>query len=232
MTPHVEPRLNHCANVTGVVFQKHKSSASPIGRGATYGACMLFRKVLTVAALAVALAGQARAADDPAAAQVDKFCHAVLQVGGAGLPARTQQLQPLIDKYFDIPAMAHFAVGEPWMQWSAADRSVVVTAMSRFTAARYASALNPNHGQQCVVDPAVVTRGPDKLVKSKMTEAGDSTSVNYRLRESAGAWKVIDVYYEGASQLLMQRSDFAAVIRDKGAPGLVAKLKELTAKMR
>jgi phospholipid transport system substrate-binding protein len=201
---------------------------------------MSFRKVLTVTVLAAAFAGQARAAEDPAAIQVDKFCHAVLQAtagasGGSGLQARTQQLLPLIDQHFDIGAMAHFAVGEPWAQWSAADRAVVVNAMSRFTAARYASALEASHGQQqqqCVVDPAVVTRGPDKLVKSKMVEGGTSTSVNYRLRESGGAWKVIDVYYEGASQLLMQRADFAAIIRDKGAPGVVAKLKELTAKMR
>jgi phospholipid transport system substrate-binding protein len=191
------------------------------------------RKVLTIAALAAALAGQARAAEDPAAAQIDRFCHAVLQVTAQanGVQARTQQLQPLVDKYFDIGSMAHFAVGEPWAQWSPADRSVVVGAMSRFTAARYASALNGGQGQRCVVDPAVVTRGPDKLVKSKIVESGGSTSVNYRLRESGGAWRVIDVYYEGASQVVMQRADFAGVIRDKGAPGLVAKLKELTAKM-
>ena len=194
------------------------------------------RKVLTIVAFAAALAGQAKAAEDPAAAQVDRFCHAVLEVtakaGGAGLPARTQQLQPLVDKYFEIGAMAHFAVGEPWAKWSAAERAVVVGALSRFTAARYASALDANHGQQCVVDPAVVTRGPDKLVKSKIVEPGDSTSVNYRLREAGGAWKVIDVYYEGVSQLVMQRADFAGVIRQKGAAGLVARLKELTAKMR
>lgn len=197
---------------------------------------MLMRKVLTIAAFVTALAGQAQAAEDPAAAQVDRFCHAVLQVtaqaGGAGLQARTQQLEPLVEKYFDIGSMAHFAVGEPWAQWSPADRSVVVSAMSRFTAARYASALGAGHEQRCVVDPAVATRGPDKLVKSKIVESGGDTSVNYRLREAGGAWKVIDVYYEGASQLVMQRADFAAVIRDKGAPGLVAKLKELTAKMR
>jgi phospholipid transport system substrate-binding protein len=194
------------------------------------------RKVLTITALAVAFACRAQAAEDPAAAQVDRFCQAVLQAtaqaGGAGLQARAQQLQPLVDKYFDVGSMARFAVGEPWSQWSAADRSTVVSAMSRFTAARYASALDANPGQRCLVDPAVVTRGPDKLVKSKIVEPADSTSVNYRLRETGGAWKVIDVYYEGASQLVMQRADFAAVIRDKGAPGLVAKLKELTAKMR
>jgi phospholipid transport system substrate-binding protein len=198
---------------------------------------MLMRRVLTITAFAVAFACQAQAAEDPAAAQVDRFCQAVLQAtaqagAGAGVQARAQQLQPLVDRYFDVASMARFAVGEPWSQWSAADRSVVVSAMSRFTAARYASALDANPGQRCVVDASVVTRGPDKLVKSKIVEPGESTSVNYRLRETAGAWKVIDVYYEGASQLVMQRADFAAVIGDKGAPGLVAKLKELTAKMR
>jgi phospholipid transport system substrate-binding protein len=193
------------------------------------------RKVLTITACVAALAGPASAAEDPAATQVDRFCHAVLQAtaqaGGAGLQARTQSLEPLVDKYFDVGAMARFAVGEPWAQWSAADRSVVVSAMSRFTAARYASALDSNHGQKCVVDPAVVTRGPDKLVKSKIVDPTGATSLNYRLRETGGAWRVIDVYYEGVSQLVTQRAEFATVIRDKGAPGLVAKLKELTAKM-
>jgi phospholipid transport system substrate-binding protein len=197
---------------------------------------MSIRKMLTIAAFATALGGAAQAAEDPAAAQVDRFCHGVLQVSAqpsaAGLKARAQQLQPLIERYFDVGLMAHFAVGDPWAQWSAADRAVVVSALSRFTAARYATELGAGQRQQCVVDPAVVTRGPDKLVRSKIVGQGDSASVNYRLRESGGAWKVIDVYYEGASQLVMERADFAGIIRDKGAPGLVAKLKELTADVR
>ncbi len=197
---------------------------------------MLIREILSIALLATVLGGAAQAAEDPAAGQVDKFCHAVLQVSAqadaAGLQARAQRLQPLIEKYFDVELMARFAVGEPWAAWSAADRSVVISALSRFTAARYATELDHGRQQQCMVDPSVVTRGPDKLVKSKIVEQAESSSVNYRLRQSGDAWKVIDVYYNGASQLLMERADFASVIREKGAPGLVAKLKELTAKMR
>jgi len=107
-----------------------------------------------------------------------------------------------------------------------------VAALTRHTAARYAQEFDSYTGQKCVVDPAVQTRGPDKLVKSQIVEPHDSSSVNYRLRQYSGAWKVIDVYYQGVSQLATERADFAGVLAAGGPPALVAKLNELTAKMR
>jgi len=66
----------------------------------------------------------------------------------------------------------------------------------------------------------------------QIVEPHDSSSVNYRLRQYSGAWKVIDVYYQGVSQLATERADFAGVLAAGGPPALVAKLNELTAKMR
>jgi phospholipid transport system substrate-binding protein len=45
------------------------------------------------------------------------------------------------------------------------------------------------------------------------------------MRESGGAWKVIDVYYNSAvSSLLGQRSEYASTLASGGAPALVKKL--------
>lgn len=188
------------------------------------------------AALGLLLAGGAHAAADPAAVRVEALCNgmleAVKQAKGPGAQARTRNLQPVVEQGFNLEAMAQFAIGEPWKAMSAAEHAQVAAALTRYTAARYAHEFDGFHGQRCAVDPAVTTRGPDKLVKSQVTEGGDSTSVNYRLREYGGAWKVIDVYYKGVSQLATERADFAGVVRSGGASGLVAKLNELTAKMR
>jgi phospholipid transport system substrate-binding protein len=190
------------------------------------------------AALAVSAAAGAHAAPaDPAAAQVERLCtgvvEAVKQAKGAGLQARAKKIQPVIEESFDIGVMAQFAVGpSAWeTKVPASERSALVAALTRHTAARYAQEFDNYSGQRCVVDPNVQTRGPDKLVKSQIVEPHETASVNYRLRQYGGTWKVIDVYYEGVSQLATERADFASTLQSGGASALVAKLNELTAKM-
>jgi len=188
------------------------------------------------ALLCLAASGAARAAADPAAERVEALCNgvveAVKQVKGAALPARAHALQPVLEKAFNLEVMAQFAIGEPWTKMTAKDQAAVVSALTRYTAARYAQEFDAFTGQRCAVDPAVTTRGPDKLVKSQIVDAGGATAVNYRLRAFGGEWRVIDVFYKGVSQLATQRADFASVVQSGGAQGLVAKLNELTAKTR
>jgi phospholipid transport system substrate-binding protein len=190
------------------------------------------------AAVGLSLAGSARAAPaDPAATQVERLCNGVIeavkQTKGAGLQVRARKIQPVIEESFEIPVMAQFAVGPSWeSKVPPADRAALIAALTRHTAARYAQEFDTYSGQRCVIDPAVQTRGPDKLVKSQIIEEHDTSSVNYRLREYGGTWKVIDVYYEGVSQLATERADFAGVLQSGGAPALIAKLNDLTAKMR
>lgn len=195
---------------------------------------MSLRRVLSVAAaMSIFSTGTAMAASDPGATRVRSLCDGVLeavkQSKSAGVQARAHRMQPAIEQNFDLEAMARLTIGEAWTPMTLADRTLVVAALGRYTAARYAQEFD---GERCLVDPAVVNRGPDKLVKSQVVGGGDSVSVNYRLRESGGAWKVIDVFYNGVSQLAVQRADFAQVVLTGGAGGLVAKLNALTANMK
>ena len=79
-------------------------------------------------------------------------------------------------------------------------------------------------GQRFELDPNVVTRGPDKVVTTHLISPGDApTPIAYRMRQAGGAWKIIDVFYNGAiSQLTTRRADFAATAgqrRRAGAAG-------------
>jgi phospholipid transport system substrate-binding protein len=184
----------------------------------------------------VPLAPAQAAPADPAAARVERLCNGVLDAAketkGAGLQARARKIQPVIEENFEIGIMAEFAIGPGWAKIPPAERSALVSALTRHTAARYAQEFDAYTGQRCVVDPAVQTRGPDKLVKSQIAEPHDSSAVNYRLRQYNGAWKVIDVYYEGVSQLATERADFSGLLQSGGPTALVARLNELTSKMR
>jgi phospholipid transport system substrate-binding protein len=43
-----------------------------------------------------------------------------------------------------------------------------------------------------------------------------------------GTWKVIDVYFNGVSQLILHRTEFAEAIASGGPPALIAHLNKVS----
>ncbi|MFI4963956.1 MAG: ABC transporter substrate-binding protein [Caulobacterales bacterium] len=190
------------------------------------------RLAAAFAALAVTLAPLAghAAPSDPAAEQIEAFDASLLGVMRQAktlTPARrAERFEPVITRTFDLPAMTRFAVGPSWTSLSAADRAALTEAFSRMTVATYAHNFDGYSGERITVD-SVDTRGPDKLVHTRIVTPGKApVSLVYRMRLAEGKWKVIDVYYNGAiSSLTGQRSEFAATLSSGGAAALTKKLK-------
>jgi phospholipid transport system substrate-binding protein len=61
------------------------------------------------------------------------------------------------------------------------------------------------------------------------SKGGGGDSLIYRLRESGGAWRIIDAVSGGVSQLAIQRADLATTIASGGAAGLAKRLAQLDA---
>ncbi len=174
----------------------------------------------------------ARAADaDPAVARVEAFDQTMVAVARQGVtPAR---VRPAIEQYFNLAFMAEVAVGPSWAGMSPSDRQIVLDSLNRYTETRYVYEFRDYSGQTIVVDPAAQVRGPDHLVRAEVHEKGEApVKIGYRLREFGGQWKIIDVFYQGVSQLATQRSDFAGALASGGAQGLARKLDAATAKLK
>ena len=134
---------------------------------------------------------------------------------------------------FNLSVMAQVAVGAPWATMSEKEHAAIVEAMARYTEARYAREFRDFNTQTIVIDPVVQSRGPDRLVRAEIREKGEAPlKLGYRLRDYNGQWRIIDVIYNGISQLATQRSDFAETIRTGGAAGLVKSLDQATAKLK
>ena len=189
-----------------------------------------------LAALAAAPAVVQAQAADPAAAQIESFDQALLnvmkQAKSLGVQGRYRELQPAVERAFDLPAMTRFAVGPKWSTVSPGDQAALVKAFTRLTVASYAHNFDGYDGEKFVLDPQVQTRGPDKLVKTRIVPSkGEATDIAYRMRQSGGGWKVIDVYYKGSiSELATRRSDFAGTMDSGGAPALIQKINALADK--
>ena len=164
--------------------------------------------IVCCAAVASPLQAFAQAAD-PALATIESLDKGLLEVmksgKSAGVEGRFRKLLPVVERTFDLPTMTRFAVGGAWSGYSAAEQSALTRAYARLAAANLAHNFDSYDGEQFKINPAVQTRGPDKLVRTQIVSTGSPTDLNYRMRETAGAWKVIDVYYGAISQLTSRR---------------------------
>jgi phospholipid transport system substrate-binding protein len=193
-------------------------------------------KALVIAVLLLMAPAFAADAPDPAVARIDKFHDALLAVmkdgPKLGVAGRYKKLEADVDTLFDLAAMTKFTVGPAWSKMTEDEHKALIAAFRRMTISSYARNFNAFKGQKFVTDPKVENRDPDRLVKSQVVPEGEKpVNLVYRLRESGGAWRVIDVIYEFVSQLATRRSDFAATVSTGGAAALVKKLDEISDKL-
>ncbi|MGA0603082.1 ABC transporter substrate-binding protein [Caulobacter sp. KR2-114] len=190
---------------------------------------------LAAAALILASVGApaaALAAADPAATTVESFDGSLIAAmkGGQALGAkgRARQLTPAVERAFDLPTMTSFAVGPAWSSFTPAQKTQVIAAFTRLSVASWAHNFDSYSGEQFVIDPNVQTRGTDKVVSAKLVHGGGApVNLVYRMRQTGGSWKVIDVFYNNVSQLTTRRSDLASTVASGGAAGVTAKLNQM-----
>lgn len=177
----------------------------------------------------------AMAADDPAVQQITSFyttlSDTMKQGAALGIQGRYKKLQPAIEAVYDLQTSTAYSAGPSWATLSDTDKKALVAAFERFTIASYAKNFASYSGEQFPVSPTPIARGAtDKIVESKIVpSSGAPIPMNYRMRQSGGTWKIIDVYLDGSiSQLATHRSDYSATIASEGAAGLIKKLNALS----
>jgi phospholipid transport system substrate-binding protein len=142
---------------------------------------------------------------------------------------RYHALEPVIEQAFDLPLMTSLAVGPDWASFSVEQQRAAITAFTRLTIASYAHNFRVYNGERFEIDGNVVSRGIDKVVQTHLIPRHDQpVSLIYRMRESGGIWKIIDVYYGSISQLTTRRSDFAGPLASGGVQALVTHLNSLS----
>ena len=148
---------------------------------------------------------------------------------GASTPAsgRYRLLEPVVRQAFDLPLMTRLSVGPEWTTLPPDQQRAAVAALTRYVIASYAHNFRDYAGEKFQVDN-VANRGNDKIVQTRLVSTKDTTNITYRMRELDGGWKIIDVYYDGISQLTLQRTDFGAAMAKGGVAALVSHLNGLS----
>ena len=183
--------------------------------------------------IALAIGSTDATAADRAVIEVQSLSASLLKSMRAGrsesMTERYRDLKPVIDEVFALPLMTRLSVGPSWARFSPQQQQALVKAFSRFTIANYAHNFRSFDGEKFQVDEKVVRRGPEEVVRAQLIPANDTpANLLYLMEKVDGLWRVVDVYYNGISQLALHRADFASAIGSGGAPVLIAHLNKVS----
>ena len=204
-----------------------RDDAAPLAAG-------LPRRLLLGLGLAALGAAPLRAQEQPA--QVVEQLHAALlsvmqQARALGVQGRFSRLRPVMETSFDLPAMTRIAIGPAWSGIAPEQQAALVQAFSEWSIATYANRFDGFSGESFTTQGETELRNGDRLVRTSLNRPGNSAvQLNYLLRRSGGAWRIVDVYLTGSiSELASRRADFAALLAEGGPARLAAELRRRSA---
>ena len=194
----------------------------------------------TIAIAIIALLGlvsPAHAAESPARTIVAALHEALLDVMMAadalGFEGRRDYITPVMEESYDMALIARASTGRHWRQATDDQQRRIIDAITRLSITIYAARFSGFSGEQfrtLAEEPA--PRGT-VLVKTEIVKSnGEPVAINYLMRETAGVWRIIDVYLDGIySEIALKRADYAGILKRAGFDGLFTEIEKKIAEI-
>ena len=196
---------------------------------------MIRRTVLTGFIMIVGAFGAPAilAAADPAAVINNLGNRALEVLGKNATPAqRVARFHDLFREDFDVPGIARFVLGRYWKTATPEEQQEFVKLFEDYIALVYSNQLAAYSGETLKVTGSR-TSAEEAIVASEISRPTGSppVKVDWHLTDRNGTYKISDVWVDGISMAVTQRSEFASVIQRNGGQvaGLIAQLREKTA---
>ncbi len=142
---------------------------------------------------------------------------------------RYNNLAPVIEKTHDLQRIARIAVGRYWKTMTPDQRQRYSQLFYELSIATYARQFNDYHDQRFIID-GTVPLGSQALVKTRLLQKnGKTIRLNYTVRLNRDQWRIVNVTFDGISDLALKRAQYVSIIRKGGINNL---LTELNSKLR
>lgn len=147
-------------------------------------------------------------------------------------PERTQKFRELFNRGFDVMAIGRFVLGRYWRDATEAEQAEYLRLFEDLIVATYAGRFSEYSGETLTVLDGRSDEDRYLLVTSQINR-GDGNPpirIDWRIADSRGSPKIVDVVVEGVSMSITQRSEFASVIQRGGGKvqGLIVALRNKT----
>ena len=137
---------------------------------------------------------------------------------------RVEQLSPALAEHFDIDFMAAKVLGRRWKKLSPEEQARWRQGFSELMTANYAGRFVGWADQSFTTVGAEEAGHGTILVRTRLHVPGEEedVSLDYRLREVDGSWRIIDVFLNGTvSELALRRSEYSSVLKRDGFEALI-----------
>lgn len=134
---------------------------------------------------------------------------------------RAAAFAPLIDETHDLDYMARLTLGREWSSLSDADQREFVGLFRAASVMDYARRFRGTEGARFRVTGAQAVAG-GRLQVDTALEAPDEEAVplRYLLHETAGGWRIVNIFARGVSDLALQRSQHQRILATGGIDAL------------
>ena len=149
-----------------------------------------------------------------------------------GSPDGQKKIDALFDDMLDYQALAEGSLGSAWAARSDAEKAQFTDILKQLVRRAYQRNLKKLLDR----DIQYVGEAPSppwtlvKTVSKAKGGAGEPFSIDFKLAQKNGAWKVQDIVTEDESLVDSYRGQFVGIIKKDGFPALVQKMKDRLAR--
>ena len=138
---------------------------------------------------------------------------------------RQRALRESIMPRFDWPEMAKQALGKHWDN-AAVRRNEFIAAFADFLGSTYIGKIGSYKDEKILFLQETVKDNLAEVKTKIVPNKGESTSVNYQLRQVEGEWKIYDVVVEDISLVVNYRAQFNRILSKGNFDDLMKQLKD------
>lgn len=190
--------------------------------------------LVAVCATAIAQATSKTPETDAAAGVVERLHAALLDAmqnaDTLGYAGRYQQLKPVIESSFDLPALAQSSVRGHWEDFSKEQQQQFLADFSRLSIATYAQRFDGYDGESFkTLESNEIARGNRRVKTHLVKRDGEKISLDYVLVPDTDTsdvqWRIVNVIAQGVSDLALKRSQYVGVLKKQGVEEFLKRIR-------
>ena len=193
---------------------------------------ILSRRAVLFAALALPVAAAAQGAASDPATPITELIDALGKTMRAGKATpfrqRFDMLAPVVEQVFNLPQILQTSIGLRWKDLPAEKQTQLLDVFRRYTIASYVANFDDATSSKLEMLTGRRSSGADQIVETQLKpNNGEPVRIDYLLRQTDGAWRVVDVLLDGSiSRVAVQRSDFRTLLGSGDGSALIASLQQ------
>ena len=173
--------------------------------------------------LLIALPLRAGAPSDQTRATIEKVL-AILKDPSAK-SERLDRIRQAINPGFDFAEMAKRSLGTHWQRRTPAEQQEFVKLFTDLVETSYAGTIESYNGEKVAIGTEKLDKDFAEVNTKIVTKQGEEFSIDYKLHQVGGSWKIYDAVIENVSLINNYRSQFNRIIGKSSYDELVTMMK-------